>query len=260
MKREVRSCHPSYVTMLQKILLLFSIRRSGTGFGTVRYAFPIVVIATIFAGLASVATESNSYVTISSPVTTISRDQEFYIDIAVSAHIPINAIDLVISYSEETLDVLAIDTGMSVITLWTENPYAENGKIYLRGGTFRKGFLGEHEVARIKVRAKDAGEARFFVSGTEFIAGDGLGTPVNATETEQNELKIAVLGDDRGVISGGATISIVTDTDGDGDVDLGDISDFMTAWFTRANMYDFNHDGKMTFSDFSILLADSFRN
>lgn len=246
--------------MIQKFLLLFSIRPSGKTFATVRYAFPIIVITTIFAGLASVATENNSYVTISSPVTTISRDQEFYIDVSVSAHVPINAIDLAISYSEETLDVIAIDTGTSVITLWTENPYAEHGKIYLRGGTFRKGFIGEHEIARIKVRARETGEARFFVSGTEFVAGDGLGTPVDATESEQNELKIAVIGDDRGVISGGATISIVTDTDGDGDVDLGDISDFMTAWFTRASMYDFNHDGKMTFSDFSILLADSFRN
>ena len=244
--------------MIQKFLRLFSIRPRDRKFGTIRYAFPIVVIATIFAGLASIATENNSYVTISSSVTTISRDQEFFIDVSVSAHVPINAIDLAISYSEETLDVLAIDTGTSVITLGTENPYAENGKIYLRGGTFRKGFLGEHEVARIKVRAKEAGEARFFVSGTEFIAGDGLGTPVNAVESEHNELKIAVLGDERGVISGEATISLVTDTDGDGDVDLGDISDFMTAWLTRANMYDFNHDGKMTFRDFSILLADSF--
>jgi hypothetical protein len=245
--------------MIQKFLLLFSIRSSGRNFDTVRFAFPIVVIATIFAGLASIATESNSYVTISAPVTTTSRDQEFFITVAVSAHVPINAIDLAISYSEKTLEVLAIDTGTSVITLWTENPYAENGKIYLRGGTFRKGFIGEHEVARIKVRAKESGEARFFVSGTEFIAGDGLGTPVPAIESEENELRIAVLGNERGVISGEATISIVTDTDGDGDVDFRDISYFMSAWFTRANMYDFNHDGKMTFMDFSILLADSFR-
>lgn len=227
-------------------------------FNTVHFAFPVVVIATIFAGLASVVSDNNSYVTITTPVQSVVRDQEFYIDVTVSAHVPINAVDLNVAYSESTLEILGIDTGTSVITLWTETPYAKDGKIYLSGGTFRKGFLGEHQIARIKARAKEAGEARLFVSSSQFIAGDGQGTVVDSDEpTGSTEVRIAVTGDD-GVIKGEATVSIVTDMDGDGDVDLGDISVFMSAWFTRSKTYDFNHDGRMTFSDFSILLADSF--
>ena len=66
-----------------------------------------------------------------------------------------------------------------------------------------------------------------------------------------------MLGED-GVLSAEATISIITDMDGDGKVDLKDISTFMAAWFTKAKTYDFDGDGRMTFRDFSIILADSF--
>lgn len=237
---------------------IFKIRKRVRKFSTVHFAFPIVVIATIFAGLATVISDSSSYVTISTPVTSTVRDQEFFITVSVTAHVPINAIDLNITYSEDTLEIISVDTGRSVITLWTETPYARDGKIYLTGGTFRKGFLGEHEVARIKVRAKEAGDARLFVSNSQFIAGDGQGTVVSSAKTGgNNEVKIAIMGDS-GVVTGEATISIITDTNGDGKVDIRDISVFMTAWFTRGSTYDFNHDGKMTFSDFSILLADSF--
>lgn len=246
--------------MWKKFLDFLFIKNHQRNFKTVRVAFPVVVIATILASLASLTTESSSYVSISSKYSTVTRDQEFFVDVSVGAHVPINAIDLVISYSEDMLEVIGIDTGTSVITLWAENPYAENGKVYLRGGTFRKGFIGQHEIAHIKLRAKESGIARFFVSNSELVAGDGKGTPVPSSESsERNEIRIAVLGED-GVISGEATVSLVTDIDGDRDVDLVDISKFMTAWFTQQNTYDFNNDGRMTFKDFSILLSATFNN
>ncbi len=230
----------------------------GRSYTTVRYAFPIVVIAALFAGLASVVTENSSYVTIKTDVDTVTRDQQFFIDVSVTAHVPVNAVDLQLSYPEALLRVDSIDVGSSVITLWTEEPHTKDGVIYLRGGTFRKGFIGEHAVARIKVVAIESGEARVLVKNTQLVAGDGLGTEVDATsDTEHNEARIFVTGAE-GVITGEATITVITDTDGDGDVDLGDISAFMAAWFTKKNTYDFNGDGKMTFRDFSILLADSF--
>lgn len=244
--------------MFEKIWKLFFPHYSEKKFTTIKYAFPAIVLATLLAGIANVISENSSYISITSSETTVARDQEFFIHVDITAHVPVNAVDLVLSYPENTLTVLGIDTGTSVITLWTEEPYAKDGKIYLRGGTFRKGFIGEHTLAHIKVRAKETGSARILVDKTSLVAGDGKGTEVAVSNTnENNEVKISVLSDD-GVLSGEATISIITDTDGDGKVDLKDISAFMSAWFSKAKTFDFNGDGKMTFKDFSILLADSF--
>lgn len=225
-------------------------------YDTVRYAFPLVVITAVFASLASVITGNTSYVTIRANTETVAKDQQFTVEVLVTAHVPVNAVDLVISYPEDKLVIEGIDTGTSVITLWTEQPYAKDGNIYLTGGTFRKGFVGEHTIAKIKAHAKKAGEARILIKETQLVAGDGKGSnvPVNASE---NEIKIAVTGSE-GIIKGKVAISFISDIDGDGDVDLKDISAFMSAWFSKGNTFDFNGDGKMSFSDFSILLAESF--
>ncbi len=233
---------------------------TGKHYDTVRYAFPLVVIGALLAGLAAVISGSTSYVTISTSAGTVAKDQQFTIDVSVNAHVPVNAVDLIISYPEDKMEVENIDIGTSVITLWTQDPYVKDGNIYLQGGTFRKGFVGEHTIARIKAHGIGAGEARILVKDSQLVAGDGQGTPVATTDSAtHNETRIIVTGTEDGVVTAKAVLGIVTDTDGDGDVDLGDISAFMSAWLTKGSTFDFNGDGRMTFKDFSILLADSFR-
>ncbi len=225
-----------------------------------KYAFPLVLVTALFAGLASVVSENSSYITIRTEAENVAEGEQFLIDIIATVHIPVNAIDLTIQYPDDKMVIESIDTGTSVITLWTEEPYAKDGNIFLRGGTFRKGFIGEHTIARIKAHATKSGEARILIKESQLVAGDGLGTivPVHESDT-YNEVKILVRSSD-GIIAGEASISVVSDTDGDGDVDLKDIATFMTAWFTRGSVFDFNGDGRMTFKDFSILLAESFMN
>jgi hypothetical protein len=247
--------------MLKILWKLFFPAYTEKRFTTVHYAFPLVVIAALFASLASVVSENDSYITIRTDAESVSKDEQFLIEVLVTAHVPINAVDLVVSYPENKIVVDAIDTGTSVITLWTEEPYAKAGSIYLRGGTFRKGFLGEHTIARIKAHATESGEARILIKDSQLVAGDGKGTEIPVTDSnEHNEVRIAVRGSEDGVAKASAAIAVVSDIDGDGDVDLSDISAFMSAWFTKGNTYDFNHDGRMNFKDFSILLADSFFN
>jgi hypothetical protein len=153
-------------------------------YGAVRYAFPVVFVASFIAGIAAIIANNQTFVTIATDAQNVARDQIFFVDVSVSAQVPVNAIDLQIAYPDDKIAVEGIDTGASVITLWTEEPYAKDGIVYLRGGTFRKGFIGEHSVARIRARALEAGEARLFVQAQSLIAGDGKGTPVQSRKVK----------------------------------------------------------------------------
>lgn len=231
--------------------------RKVSGKETVRYAFPILAVTALFAGLASVSSQNASYITITTDPSSVAEDQSFIIEVKAYAHVPVNAVDIVLDYSENQMRVEGIDTGTSVISLWAGDPYAKDGKIYLRGGVFQKGFLGEHTIARVRARASSAGSAYVSVDTAALVAGDGKGSPVKVEKVSESETKITVHAVD-GELKSTVSVAIVTDVDGDGSVDLSDISAFMSAWFTRGKVYDFNDDGRMTFRDFSILLSDSF--
>lgn len=226
-------------------------------FKTVRYAFPLVVLTSLFLGLTALVSNTNSYISIKTTPSEIQAGGEISIQVSAYAHTPVNAVDIVLDYSESQLEIKGIDTGTSVITLWAEDPHAEKGKIYLRGGVFQKGFLGEHTIATIQARAKAAGIAQIRTENAQFVAGDGKGTEVHVGNSDSDETRIYIT-ERAGEIAGKASVVLVTDVDGDGKVDLKDISVFMAAWFTKGKVFDFNNDGRMTFSDFSILLSDSF--
>jgi hypothetical protein len=223
---------------------------------TVRLTFPMLTVALAFFG-AAVLLEDKSYITISSSVESVSEGDAFFLTVAAVAHTPVNTVDIVIEYPEERMDIESVDTGQSVITLWAEDPYAEDGKIFIRGGTFRKGFVGEHHLVRIRARAVDAGSVNVQTGNVRFLAGDGLGTevPVVTVGTEKSQFYIT---NSEGEISGTVEVVIVTDIDGDGKVTLSDLSRFMSAWGSQEVKYDFNGDGRMSFRDFGIILADSF--
>ncbi len=224
---------------------------------TVRFAFPFLAVTALFAGLAAVTTQNASYIAITTEPSSVKEGELFMIEVSAYAHTPVNAVDITLTYPKEQMVVEGIDTGTSVITLWAENPYAKDGKVYLRGGVFQRGFLGEHPIARVRARATQSGLAYVNVDTASLIAGDGKGTVVSVEKVKENETRIAVSNAD-GALTGEASVSLVTDLDGNGNVDLADISAFMAAWFSRGKTFDFNGDGRMTFRDFSILLADSF--
>lgn len=225
--------------------------------GQVRYAFPIIALTALFAGLASVVTQNASYIAVSTTPSSVKEGESFMIEVRAYASTPVNAVDITLSYPQNQISIEGIDKGTSVISLWAEEPHAKDGKIYLRGGVFQKGFLGEHPIARIKARATATGAAHVSLSSASLIAGDGNGTEVSVDRTDKDTTKIFVTSAD-GALKGVADVALITDIDGNGRVDINDISDFMSAWFTRGKVLDFNNDGKMNFRDFSILLSDSF--
>jgi hypothetical protein len=156
--------------------------------------------------------------------------------------------------------VLGVDKGQSVLTIWTEEPSVSGGSITLAGGTFRRGFIGEHLIATINLMAKDDGVTELFVQEAALLAGDGKGTPVTLSQNEERKQSFIIYnqGEDPERLQATLGVVISADIDKDGVVTLKDISSFMAAWYSGDTLYDFNNDQKMNFIDFSIILARSF--
>jgi len=158
---------------------------------------------------------------------------------------------------------MSVDKAQSVLTIWKDEPSIEKNTIKLSGGTFRRGFMGEHLVATIKARAKYNGKTQFTVNDVVLLAGDGQGTAVavdDSSLSSQTSFYIYNQNEDPEKIRATFGIQINEDINGDGKVTLADISAFLAAWHSKSTIYDFNGDNKMNFIDFSIILAKSFFN
>jgi hypothetical protein len=151
---------------------------------TVHYMFPLVAVALGLLG-AALTSGSGSYLTLTATPQTLSPGQAVEISVDAFADTPVNAVDVLISLPTDTLEISSVDTGESVITLWTDDPKIENGKVALRGGVYRKGFVGRHHLATLKGKALQNGTAEVLVRNMTFLAGDGKGSSVqlqNSTE------------------------------------------------------------------------------
>lgn len=234
---------------------------------TVRYAFPMLLMIAAFLGASVIDSGNQSYVHIESSKNSVKAGEHFSIDVFVSAHVPVNAVDIALAFPSAQIDILGVDTGESVITLWTVDPYVDKNNVILRGGTFRKGFKGDHLIATINAKAKASGLATFEVSDILLLAGDGTGSKVAVSDSGEESTFLYVANEDGTFYSSAKqesglaatiTVRILTDIDGDGTVSLRDVSRFMAAWGSQAEIFDFSGDGRMTFKDFGIILADVF--
>lgn len=229
---------------------------------TIRYMFPLLLGLAAMLG-ASVLSSQGSYIRLQPSQSMVMSGERFSIDIYASAHVPVNALDVKIEFSSSMVEVVSVDKAQSVLTVWTQEPTITTNSITLGGGTFKKGFIGEHLVATIKVKAKTTGQTEFLVSSAQLLAGDGKGTPVAVSgigNDSKTSFYIYDQNEDPSVISAKLGLNIKADVDGDGKVTLRDVSIFMSAWHSRSTSYDFNNDGRMNFVDFSIILAKSFVN
>lgn len=230
---------------------------------TVRYAFPMVFVSALLL-LASVASlEGKPEVLLEVSPTQVVIGEEAYLDVKVRTTSAINALTIIISAPTDKVLMDTVQVSNSVITLWTEEPRVDNGKIILRGGTFRRGFVGEHTIARIAFTPATSGTFAFTADNIELVAGDGAGTVIRPdaelvrSDTlysfASREDLVAVEDKPRFELAIREQLGIT-----DRAIGLRDISRFMSAWSTKATSYDFDGDGAMTFRDFAILLAYSF--
>ena len=243
---------------LAKVFPTLSLRNSAT----VRYAFSFsfLFVLAALANMAAVTSTKGSYIKIVPSTNNVEVGTQYNLQVYVYADAPINAVDISVKYPSESIEILGIDKGDSVITLWTEEPFVKNNAVFMRGGTYKRGFVGEHLIGTINVKAKVAGIAQFVTGEVSLLAGDGKGTNIKADTSRANITTTIYAAGEKPASSfeGSATVVVVTDVDGDGKVTLRDISSFMANWATRTQKFDFNNDGAMTFRDFSIILADYF--
>jgi hypothetical protein len=251
-------------TVIEKIAPSAFLKNSST----VRYVFSFVFVIAALLGTASVVSKNGSYVSlvVDSPI--VAQDDVISIDVRVFAHTPINAVDIALRFPPEQVSVIEIDKGQSVLTLWTEEPAYKDGVVTLRGGTYKKGFIGEHSIATIQVKSKIAGEIEFLADSTRLLAGDGKGTEISSGKTPSVVVQvtdadtIATKNDPESsekTLEAKAFVLVATDLDGDGDVSYKDVTMFMKHWVATDTVLDFNSDGKMSIHDFSILLFQYFK-
>jgi len=211
-------------------------------------------------GAAVVTSTDVSYVRLETPDRTIQAGDTFKIDVYAYAHVPVNAIDVTIRFDPDSVEVQSVDRGQSVLTIWTQEPIIEDGRVVLQGGTFKRGFLTEHKIATINVKANELGQSQFEATDVILLAGDGEGSPVTTAEAIDSKISFFVYDENTTADSIGVDVSVnlITDLNGDGEVSIRDVSVFMAAWGSKDKIYDFNGDGRMTFRDFSIILANFF--
>ena len=227
---------------------------------TVRYMFPALLGTATLLGATALTAVNNSFVVLESSEQIVEVGDLFEVTVVASAHTPVNAVDILVSFPADSVEVFGVDRGQSVLTLWTEDPVITNSSVALRGGTFRKGFIGEHEIATINFRALKTGQYDVLVSKSTLFAGDGQGTEVPVTVHPRSKLSLFNFDEttSESDIAVAIQSKITTDLTNDGKVTLQDISAFMGAWSNKSQIFDFDNDGKMTFRDFSIILADFF--
>lgn len=236
---------------------LAQVRSSNT---TVRYMFPLM-LGTFAVLFASIISADKSYIKLVPSETVVVNGDEFSIEVYVNAHVPVNAINVNVGYSSEKVDIKDINIGNSVLTIWTHEPTIKDNVINFSGGTFKRGFVGEHLIGTINVKAKYTGSTEFFVDKVELLAGDGKGTEVvvdKGNTHSKTSFYIYDQDEDPSKISAEVKININADIDGDGNVTIGDIKTFLASWSSQNATYDFNNDGRMNFIDFSIILSKSF--
>ncbi len=229
--------------------------------GTVRTMFSFATLAFLL-GAALITSTEASYIKLKASKSVLEAGERFSIDVYAYAHVPVNAVDITLKFEDAAVDVLSVDKGQSVLTIWTQEPIVKDDEVILRGGTYRKGFVGEHKIATIELEATKSGESELAVGKVVLLAGDGKGTPVSIAESNDSSLSVYIYdeNEDPENIAVTVAVDIMTDIDGDGAVGIKDISAFMGTWSGSATgkIYDFNNDGKMSFKDFSIILADAF--
>ncbi len=115
---------------------------------------------------------------------------EITVAIFINSVEPVNALQVELGFSANTLDFESFNTNDSIVELWRASPILLGGGIARLEGGIPKSFSGKNgEVAKLIFKAKEGGAAELFFRTANIYAADGLGTLL---ETQVLPLHIAV--------------------------------------------------------------------
>lgn len=193
-------------------------------------------------------------------------NEPFTINVMIRSDVPANAFSGLIEFNPNILQVTAIDYNTSIVDLWVTKPWYENGEgtINFAGGTTKSGgFTGQESLLTITFTPTVAGVGAVKITEAQILAHDGLGSELKIKPTADALFTDTSLSTQARIINNNiektTSFSIVDETpnfdlNNDGNVGLLDISIFMPNLFSNNLIYDFNLDGKVNTTDFSMLL------
>lgn len=112
---------------------------------------------------------------------TFEKGQSFEVRAAVdTGGQAINAVEDVISFSNDTLQLDSISKSETILSLWIKEPFYDNstGKITFAGAIPNPGFTGLGRLFKIYFKAKSSGSAWIKFNSAKVLANDGLGTNI----------------------------------------------------------------------------------
>ncbi len=191
----------------------------------------------------------------------------FYVTLIVRSDVPVNAFSGLISFDPTKLRVIAIDYNTGIADLWVEKPWYEDGDgtVSFAGGTTKPGgFSGEDQLIKIAFMPETEGDARLILSRARILEHNGFGTDAELATPIDALFSVERLTSDARTVSDNvsdSTFTIVpeqpsTDLNGDGKVNVADISIMMIQLTGNDLRYDLNLDAKVNLGDLSILLDE----
>ncbi len=156
-----------------------------------RYLFIISIVCVFLGAVASHA--QAAVLVVDSEFTTFAVGDVFAVEVSVDTeHQSLNTAAIEIEYPHESIELVDIQDGESVLSFWIQRPESpQKGKVTLTGMT-PGGFVAEKApLITLRFRAIAVGQGAVSISQSDLRIHDGLGT---AALTKQQNLHVTVLG------------------------------------------------------------------
>ncbi|MFA6397744.1 MAG: cohesin domain-containing protein [Candidatus Paceibacterota bacterium] len=129
------------------------------------------------------ATDSSS-IYLKSSDSTVALKSDFNVDVLLNTSVPINAIDLQISYSSDKLKFKSFNDANSIIDLWHGGPtLLKDGHIELIGAIFKPYNGNDGQIIRLSFETLSAGNGEISFEKNNLYLADGKGTKILANNS-----------------------------------------------------------------------------